>query len=165
MKRTRRWSVALAGIGLAVGAAMTPAWVGRVYRGDDAAFELNRIVSQFQGRTTEAIAPWELVPTQPIQGETLIFGMCNVFPESIKIQTSTNNGHTLQDLQPADFTFKATVVTPEGTQGSFTAVVIRFSAEKVALIQNKYVLFTIQPMPGPGTHGDVIEALILRAPR
>jgi hypothetical protein len=165
MNRTWRWSVALAGIGLALSAALGPAWAGRVYRGDDTAFELNRVVSQFQGRTTEAIAPWELAPTQPIQGETLIFGMSNLFPESIKIQTSTNNGRTFTDLQPSDFTFHATVVTPEGTQGSFTAIVIRFAADKVSLIQNKYVLFTIQPMPGPGNHGDVIEALILRAPR
>jgi hypothetical protein len=57
MNPTRRWSAALAGMGLALLADMGPAWAGRVYRGDDPAFEITRIVSQFQGKTTEAIAP------------------------------------------------------------------------------------------------------------
>jgi hypothetical protein len=106
-----------------------------------------------------------LNPTQPIQGETLVFGMANVFPEGIKVETSTDNGRTFQEVPVANYTFKPTVVTPDGTQGSYTCVVVRFAADKVSLIQNKFVRFTIQPMPGPGPTGDVIEAVFLRAPR
>ena len=163
MRRLQRWAVVLAVLGITTGTGSVPAWAGRVYRGVDGAFELARITSAYRGGTTEVIAPAEITPSQPIQGETLLFGYSNLFPESVKIETfRTSQGW--RTLQPADFTFKATVVTPEGTQGSFTAVVIRFAADKVALIQNAFVRITIQPMPGPTNFGDVVEGVILRAP-
>lgn len=163
MKLWHRWIAALiltAGV-VALGAA--PARAGRVTRGDDPGFELVRIISQFQGRTSEAIAPWELIPTQPIQGETLLIGFSNVFPEGVKVETF-RPAEGWKEVAPANFTFKPVVVTPEGSTGAFSAVVLRFAADKVALIQNAWVQITIQPMPGPGPRGDVIERVFLRAP-
>jgi hypothetical protein len=157
-------TLALVGLIGAAGAATVPAWAGRVAQGSDPGFELTRIVSQFRGGTSEAIAPAETNPSQPVAGETLLFGMSNVFPEAVRITTS-RSGQGTRQLQPGtDFTFQATVVTPDGSQGSFSNVAIRFSADKVALIQNATVQITIQPQPGPSLAGDVIEAVQLRAP-
>jgi hypothetical protein len=161
MTHCYRWIVgALAAFGvLALGAA--PASAGRVARGNDPGFELHRIVSQYQTRTSESIAPWELVATQPIQGETLLFGFSTIFPEGVKVET-WRPLEGWKEVAPANYTFKANVVTPEGSQGAYTETVIRFAADKVSLIQNAWVQITILPMPGPGAQGDVIEQVLLR---
>lgn len=157
-----RWIAgALAAVGvLALGAR--PASAGRVTRGADPGFELHRIVSQYQTRTSESIAPWELVPTQPIGGETLLFGFSTVFPEGVKVET-WRPLEGWKEVAPANYTFKGNVVTPEGSQGAYTECVIRFAADKVATIQNAWVQITVLPMPGPGPQGDVVEQVFLRA--
>lgn len=164
---TRQFTRAAALVGVAGGlvAAALPAWAGRVAQGRDPGFELTRIVSQYQGGTSEAISPAETVPSVPVQGETILFGQSNVFPEGVRVVV-TRAGQAARQLQPGvDFTFKATVVTPDGTPGAFSTVAIRFAADKVALVQNAQVDVTIQPQPGPGPTGDVIERVYLRAPR
>lgn len=138
--------------------AATPAWAGRVTRGNDAGFELSRIVSQFRGRTSEVISPGETEPTQPIAGETLLIGTSNVFPESVKVETF-RQGQGWRTLSSADFSFTVTPVTQSGV---ISTVAIRFSANKVALIQNAFVRLTIQPFPGPGSFGDVLEGVFLQ---
>jgi hypothetical protein len=164
MQHSQRWNATLAGLGLLLGVATSPAQAGRVVSATDPGFELTRIVSQFRGGTSEAIAPWETQPGQPIQGETVLFGQSNVFPESVRIQVSRDGGRTYRTLQPQDFTFTPTVVTPEGRPGSFSTLAIRFGADKVALIQNALVRITIQPMPGGDSTGDLVEAVLLRSP-
>jgi hypothetical protein len=162
MKHCQRWVATIAGVAGVLALTVAPACAGRVTRGDDPGFELNRIVSQYLGRTSEAIAPWETVPSQPILGETFLFGFSNAFPEGVKVETwRVNEGW--KEVAPAEYTFKAEVVTPEGSQGSYVSTVIRFAADKVSLIQNAWVQVTIQPMPGPGPQGDVIEQVFLRA--
>jgi hypothetical protein len=136
----------------------TPAWAGRVSRGTDAGFELNRIVSQFRGRTSEAIAPGETEPSQPIAGETLLIGTSNVFPESVKVETFRSN-EGWRTVSPANFSF---TVTPVSQSGVISTVAIRFPANRVALIQNAFVRVTIQPFPGPGSFGDTLEGVFLR---
>jgi hypothetical protein len=163
MKQYQRWAAALAAAAGVLALATAPALAGRVVRGDDAGFELTRIVSQYQGKTSETIAPWELVPLAPIQGETLLFGSSNIFPEGVKVET-WRASEGWKEVAPANYTFKAAVVTPEGTQGAYTSTVIRFAADKVSLIQNAWVQITIQPMPGPDPRGDVLERVFLRAP-
>jgi hypothetical protein len=142
-------------------AAATPAWAGRVTRGSDPGFELTRIVSQFRGRTSEVIAPGETEPSQPIAGETLLIGTSNVFPEGVKLETF-RQGEGWRTLTPADYSFTATLVTPDGASGLVAAVVVRVPAAKVARIQNAFVRITIQPFPGPGLQGDVLEGVFLR---
>jgi hypothetical protein len=161
MKQNQRWIAVGAAAFAVLGLSAVPASAGRVTRGADAGFELHRIISQYQGRTSEAIAPWESVPTQPIQGETFLIGFSMVFPEGVKVET-WRPLEGWKEVAPADYTFKATVVTPEGSQGSYTSSVIRFAADKVSLIQNAWVQITIQPMPGPGSPGDVVERVLLR---
>lgn len=162
MRHDYRRISALAGVIGALALIAGPASAGRVARGEDPGFELHRIVSQYLGRTSEAIAPWETVPTQPIQGETFLFGFSNAFPEGVKVET-WRAGQGWREIAPADYTFRAEVVTPEGSQGSYVSTVIRFAPDKVALIQNAWVQITILPMPGPGPRGDVIERVFLRA--
>jgi hypothetical protein len=165
MYRTYRGTLALTGLLGATLALTGTAWAGRVSRGSDPGFELHRIVSLFQGGTSEAIAPSETQPSQPIQGETLLFGMSNVFPEGVRVVTFRPGAGSRQLQAGVDFTFTAQVVTPEGTTGSFTNVVLRFPADRVALIQDAQLQITIQPQLGPGPTGDVIEGVTLRSPR
>jgi hypothetical protein len=164
---TRRFArvAAVAGVALGLTAAVVPAWAGRVAQGRDPGFELTRIVSQYQGGTSEAISPGETIPTMPIQGETILFGQSNVFPEGVQITTFRPGEGTRRLRSGVDFFFKATVVTPDNVPGAFTTVAIHFPAAKVALIQNAQVDITIQPQPGPGPTGDVIERVLLRGPR
>jgi hypothetical protein len=165
MKHRYRRTLGLAGLAAVLLTAIAPVWAGRVERGNDPGFELTRIISAFRGRTSEAIAPWETVPSQPIQGETLLLGQSNAFPEGVKVETfrSSQGWRTL--VSGTDFTFKATVATPEGGQGAFSTVAIRFTADKVALIQDAVVRVTIQPMPPVDANWDVIESVTLRSPR
>src|SRR5215212_8328040 len=105
----------LAGLAGALGVltmGTAPAFAGRVTRGDDAGYEIHRIVSQYQGGASESIAPWEAIPLQPIQGETLLVGFSNLFPEGVKVET-WRIGEGWKEIAPANYTFKTTVVTPE----------------------------------------------------
>jgi len=163
MKQTLGAHMALVVVSGVLIATAPTAWAGRVARGNDPGFELCRIVSAYLGKTSETIAPAETRPTQPIQGETFLIGTSTVFPEGVKVETwRATQGW--RELSPADFTFKQTVVTPEGSQGVLANVVIRFAADKVSLIQNSFVRITILPMPGPQPTGDTVEGVFLRSP-
>jgi hypothetical protein len=153
----------LVAVGAALLATSVTAWAGRVARGNDPGFELCRIVSAYQGKTSETIGPVEQRPNQPIQGETFLIGTSTIFPEGAKVETF-RSAQGWRVLQPTDYTFSQTVITPEGSTGALTSVVIRFAADKVALIQNAFVRITILPMPGPQPTGDTVEGVFLRAP-
>lgn len=162
MKQYHRWATMLAGFSLALGLAAMPAQAGRIHSRGDTAFEFSRIISQYQGGTTETIAAGETTPSAPIAGETLIKGYSNRFPEFAEVWTWRSN-EGWKKLDANSFTFNTEVVTPPGSSGALTSVVFRFSPGQVRLIQNAYVYFQLRPQP-PGPFGDVVEALWLRGP-
>jgi hypothetical protein len=162
VKQYQHWMIRLAGVGLALAVVAVPTWAGRLHSTKDTGFEIHRIVSQYQGGTSETIAAAETIPTAPIAGETLFFGSANRFPEFGEVLTY-RPGQGWRKLDPGSFSFKADVVTTEPGRGAVTTVVFRFNADQVRLIQNAFVQFRVQPQP-PGPFGDNIEGLTLRGP-
>ena len=115
----------------------------------------------------ETIAPWETEPALPVEGEALFYGTSNLFPEFGKVFVW--NGERYVELDPSSFTFKADVmqVGPDPSLPAFASashVVFRFPADKVNLIQNRFVLFQIFPMPSTTSPGDTVEGLFVRRP-
>jgi hypothetical protein len=164
MKAYQRWKIPLASLSAALVVLTAPVWAGRTASTQDAGFEFARIVSEFRGGASETIAPAETEPTLPIQGETLIYGTSNLFPEFGRV--SVWNGFRYVELDPDSYTFNADVMGARGQEPPFASasyVVFRFPPETVRRIQNRFVLFEIFPIP-PGPHGDTIEGLFLRSP-
>jgi hypothetical protein len=168
-------AVVLACCGLVLSTAAVPAMAGRIVAiGRDPGFEITRIVSQFrlpgaaQAGTSETIAPAETVPTAPVAGETIFYGTSNKFPEFGKV--SVWNGQKWVDLDPANFHFESGPMqnpTANPQAGPFATtnwVMFRFPANKVNLIQNRWVQFQIFPMPPVPSDIDNIEQLFVRAP-
>jgi hypothetical protein len=160
VKQYRNVIIRVAGVALALGLGI-PVWAGRIHRAGDTAYEISRIVSQYQGGTTETIGANETVPSAPIGGETAFFGWANRFPEFGEVSTF-RPGEGWRKLDPSQFSFKAEPVSSGAGSGLLVSVVFRFSASQVALIQNAFVQFRVQPQP-PGPFGDNLEGLALRA--
>lgn len=153
----RRWM--LAGCLLALGVAQ-PARAGRVHSTRDAAFEITRIISQYQGGISETIGPAETTPAAPIAGATAFFGYSHQFPEAGAVFT-WRSSEGWRQLDPNSYSFKAEIAGASGATGNVWNVVFQFDAAQAQRLQNAFVLFRIQPQP-PGPFGDVIEGLWLR---